>query len=199
MVIEKQYWYKTNLDFSLNPNYVFPDHEISTPNWWIVSPDKIISEETIVKFLKLQLHIDTVALFYCPSNCSPTHAHADFSKKTNDLLSCAFNYVIDGSDSKMVWYKPLINPHKVDIQKSNDIRGKWPKFYLNWKITPEEIIEEDSVNITGNNLTMIRVDVPHAVFTEKQSRWCISVRFQNTNLLSWENSIEFMQSKNILV
>lgn len=194
----EHYWYQTKLEFGLNPYYVFPDYEIPNPNWWIISPDKIISPETIKKFLHLDLHIDTVALFYCPPNCSPTHAHADYSKNINGLLSSAFNYVIDGFGSKMVWYTPLIKPHKVEIQKSNSIKGKWPKFYLNWEINTEELLEKASYKITGNNLTMIRVDVPHAVFTKNQSRWCISIRFKNTNSLSWKDSIELMKTKNIL-
>ena len=196
-----KYWYKTIIDFEFKKDWVFPETSLTEPAWWTTTPENVVSKDFMESMRLLGLPMAKLSIFYCPPFCSPTDAHIDISKDNNlQARTVGFNYAIGGSDSKMVWYKPLTPHHSTGLSESNKVQGKWPKYLIHWPIVPEELQEEESVTITGKHLTMVRVDVPHALFTGNEPRWCISLRCQNPTkaMPSWDEFVAEMRQKQLL-
>lgn len=189
-------WYKTNIEFSFKEGWEFPT--TTEPTWWVLEPEEIASQSVIDNIKNNGFELAKILLFYCPPNCSPTHAHVDFAKQHEKLSSCAFNCVMGGETSKMVWYNPLTEYQVTDMPKSDAVQGKWPKYLLSWQIVPEELTEIESLTITGNTFTMVRVNLPHAVFTGNEARWCVSLRLKHETIPTWESMVNTMRNKNLL-
>ena len=187
-------WYRINIDVTnalqkkkfpfYNPKenkvliWRFKSHEIFDPTW-------------LHYIRSIGLLVSGVMVFYRPAgSSSDLYAHIDkYSDKT--LVSSALNWVIDGRDSEMVWYK---TPTDVST-KSFKLTMANTK-YVNWPIT--ELVEIDRKKIESE-LTLVRVDVPHAIKMGDGPRLCISVRLINSYTLRWNSVVDLMKSKGLLI
>lgn len=190
--MENKNWYKTTIDIShaLKPDWEYPDpkdldvklryyfsYEIFNPLW--------------LDFMEsIELPIQGAMLFYRAANFNTPIAHIDVTKN-DPSKSCgsALNWVIGGKNSKMHWYNiPNIMP---TIQK-NQLSTP----YKSWLITTLTEIEQYTVT---DQLTLVRVDIPHAVSMSDEPRWCFSVRLRDCDIISWDSTIGIMMAKNLLI
>lgn len=140
----------------------------------------------------------SIMIFFRPANLQWPTAHVDLNtneiKKTNDIryTISAINLLYNGQndDSKMIWYQcPELKLQ--DIQWSNANTA-----YL--EVDTSKLEEIDVCRI-GNNLTLVRTDIPHNIIMGEVPRLCISIRFSvaKLNNPTWDRIVE--QYRNNLV
>ena len=59
-----------------------------------------------------------------------------------------------------------------------------------------QLKEIDKTRIQSN-LTLVRVDVPHAIIMREKPRWAISIRLKG-NIKTWDKIVEMFQILNLL-
>lgn len=171
-----------------------PQTTDSEPSWYYCEYTEILQESAIQMFNDFGLSPIRAAVFYCPVNCSPDYAHVDVNHNKIRTVS-AFNLVWRSSPgSRMIWYHENENFNETEPTPDGSLR-KWPKYLINWKIS--ELNTLDVFELPSDYLTLVRTDVPHAVFTESCPRICISIRF-SWHLDAWEQQIDYLKSKNLL-
>ena len=121
-------------------------------------------------------NISSVMIFYRPSNFQYPTAHIDLNtnimKQTGTINSppAAINLIYNSNDdSEMIWY------HTPEVEFSD---VKWTEAgtaYLDFD--PSELVECSRCCI-GNNLTLVRTDMPHNVVMGNTPRLSISIRFK---------------------
>jgi hypothetical protein len=118
----------------------------------------------------------SMMLFYRPSNFQYPTAHIDLNtniiKQTGTIHSppAAINLIYNSNDdSEMIWY------HTPELEFSD---VKWTDAdtaYIDFN--PSELIECSKCCI-GNNLTLVRTDIPHNVIMGNTPRLSVSIRFK---------------------
>jgi len=184
-------WYETTIDF--DPQFtkdklpVISEDEYRTHEGiWKKPLDEIFSKDWISYLKSLPLPMwHSVLLFYRRPHYYAHRGHVDVQD-----TSCGINWIIGGADSEMIWYE--MPEHNREIKTS--IAGT-P--YLSWPENEMKEIERHTLSTT--KLTLVRVDIPHAVVVRNDDRWCISVRTVGKVFNSWDTTIEHFRSLNLLV
>ena len=131
-----------------------------------------------------------IMLFYRPANYNTNIAHIDTNKYDHSkVYASALNWVIGGKNSMMHWYDL---PDKLPPVKMT----KATSTYQSWTIS--ELVEINQVNI-DNQVTLVRVDLPHSVSVDNEPRWCFSARFKDCDIITWNSIIDLMKAKNLLI
>jgi len=180
-------WYKLNIDMSyaFRQGWTFPEIYDEQYGWWLFKDlSDIFSKEWIDMMAEATLIVNSCIIFYREVGLERTFAHKD-----TDIPGIGFNWVIGGKDSCMVWYEL---PKELPIARST--RGNTP--YLDWPIS--QLSEIERCNIS-NDLTMVRVDLPHTIIMGSEPRWCISIRINFSKDLEWNDIVNYMRSKNLLI
>ena len=187
-------WYKLNVGdtkHALREDWVFPTVE-GNFGIWDLSATKIFNKEWLSYLSQVGLDIKYVMLFYRGPGFNRTTAHIDVYPPGTppvQFLPGAFNYVLQGKGSEMVWYDTPAEPKEVMFTKA-----KTP--YLEWPILQLE--EKDRTEI-GEELVLVRTDVPHTVAMGNEGRWCISGRFDNMGSVTWDEMVSRVESLNLLI
>jgi hypothetical protein len=149
-------WYKLNIDIShaLRKDWTWEIPDLSKLNI-MIKGRQIFNQDWLEYMNSIDIPINYVMLFYRNSRLPMTNAHVDVIRWDGISLNSIFcvpyalNWVLDGEDSKMIWYNlPQINPiikHTV---------ANTP--YLDWPV--ETLTEIDQCEIK-NSLTLVRTDI----------------------------------------
>jgi hypothetical protein len=184
-------WYKLKIDISnaINPNWQWP----VLRSWAniVEDPKKVFSEEWLLVMSQLGLPSeDFCLLFYSPKNMDPAPvSHTDTDPITLKGAIAGFNFVIDNDPADMVWFdlKKLENQKKILYTEENKP----------YEVFPLDFTFETDRNRIGNQLTLVRTDIPHWIGTSSKikfssSRWSVSYRStaDNNRWKSWDNCVE---------
>jgi hypothetical protein len=186
-------WYNLDVDTShaINENFEWPVVDKNGRNmiWQYSDPSKIFSQTWLDSVKSIGLDLGSVMLFWRPSRFRNIDAHVDVSTKDPaKFATAALNIVINGRGSTMLWYKKPEGEHEIKWTMA-----KTP--YLTWPVKDLEEIERKEI---GMALTMVRVDVPHAIYCSDEDRWCISARFRQ-QFPDWETAVKAMNYRGVLV
>jgi hypothetical protein len=91
----------------------------------------------------------------------------------------------------MVWYELPEGDHTPKTSSAGTP-------YLSWPV--RDLKEIDRHTLSTTKLTLVRVDVPHAIIVKKHERWCISARPEGPDdFLDWNKTVNYFRSNNLLI
>ena len=188
---DEKYWYELDLASPLAEfGRICDQREVGTnPGISYIPCNDILPNHFLETYRSLGIHLGNSMVFYRPAWMSNEFAHVDLMTKMPDKsVVCSINMVYMGNGSEMVWYD----------MPDRDRDLKWTPAgtpYLSWPV--KDLNEKDRACINGR-MTLVRVDVPHAIFVKEEPRWCLSLRF-STPFLSWDDAVDFFAKSNLLI
>lgn len=184
------YQLKIDITDALNPRWRFP---VPTGNYGIWTPPApfIFSSKWLEYTSDLGLNFHHALLFYRGSNMTSKEAHVDTHPAGQGYVKSALNWVIGGDESEMHWYD-MPSPEAATVVK--DPKTKVP--YTTFQFKDLTLIESTKIK---NEVTLVRTDLPHSITMGTSPRWCISARVDIPDDIPWEEIVEQMRSKNLLV
>ena len=183
-------FYRLNIDTtdSLNPEWVMPtptgDYGI-----WQPKAKKIFKESWLEYVESIGLRLDHVLLFYRGPLCTSKEAHVDTHSKDLKSVNFGINWVIGGEGSLMHWFK---RPAGTGTLKEPDTTAP----YLTWQFKDLQFIESCRI---GKQPTLVKTCNPHSITMGRQPRWAISARTHIDEDILWDDVVELMRSKKLLV
>lgn len=120
--------------------------------------------------------VTSAMIFFRPADFQVSSAHIDLNtnmiKQTGKIvsISAAINLIYEGNhnDGEMIWYEPPINTPAV----------QWTEAGTAFVDFDLETLTESSRCCIGNNLTLVRTDIPHNVIMGSTPRLSISLRLK---------------------
>jgi len=189
-------WYELKIDTSnaLKKDWIWDVSELNNSMNIQVVDSSIFNTEWLDYMESIEIPIYRAVLFYrYPSDSVKTYAHIDINKTITGTVPWAINWVIEGDDSKMVWYN--FPKDHYDLSKSDCIERTMANTpYVSWKINDLTEIEQREIK---NVSTLVRTDIPHSITMGKVPRWCISIK--RSLPYTWEELIIHLKSKNLLI
>lgn len=184
-------WYETKIDIShaLGPLWRRP--VVQSQNWdGVFAMNRTIFSVTWLEMMEnLGFDIHAAMVFYRPARLLDELAHVD-GETINNLRAFALNWLIEGKNSSMIWYEmPQQQPNPTWRTTARTPFIAWPR---------DSLAEIDRCNIYTRP-TLVRVDMPHAIDVAEEPRLSISVRFNKFNHLSWDEMIDYMMEKDLLI
>lgn len=156
------------------------------PSFWNYAGDdakKIIDPEIVSWGKYAGLPVTFLHIFVTPPK-TKTFIHTD-SKDLN-YHDPAINWVLSGTESDMIWYKPV--PPILD--KSECVIAT--EFYYN-RYDENKMEEIERHRLTKP--TLVHINVPHRVDNfSNETRVCVSIRFTNI-FKKWDEMVEFFDSR----
>lgn len=131
---------------------------------------------------KLKCKFDCFMIFVSYPNLTPIHAHVDgFAEPYVGTGVFGLNFVPFGSGD-MIWYDVLpeflpIEERPTEISKAN----------TEYKLISVDELKEIKRHNIGKSLTLIRSDVLHTIQTTTEERWCVSLRFRDSSIRTWDD------------
>lgn len=184
-------WYKLNLDIKncFIDGYKFPVPKGQFGIWSPLAAD--VCNPTWAKYLKsVGLEPFCFMIFYRGAGASTAQAHIDIAPtKPLSLTHFAINWVYGGEGSEMVWYEMPETKTKVVYTEANTP-------YMSWNKPTLKEIERHHI---GEEVTIVRTDIPHAINMDKDPRWCFSMRVAFLENVEWDTAIDILREKNILI
>ena len=189
-------YYRLNIDVS---NALKPDwkHQCGTFDVtgkygvWQPPSNLIFNQEWLDYMKSIGLPIVNAMIFYRGSYAHTVDAHIDVSTaqpfRTHNF---GINWCVGGKGSEMLWYELPPNAE----QKVTYTRAKTP--YVSWPL--KELTEVERCHI-GKQVTLVKTGLPHAIVMGEEPRWCFSARTFIPNDIPWQEVVELMRSKNILI
>lgn len=163
------------------------------------SPENVLNPEWREYTTGLGLEITDMMMFNRPPNHRDVTAHIDVrgsgqrvvrgTDYQKDVVIFALNVVLGGKGSEMIWYNLPPGPKAVFYTAAGTPYVSWPIPFLT---------EIDRCAI-DTRLTMVKIDQPHAIAVAAEPRLCISLRMSNIQFASWDEGVEYMRSKNLLI
>ena len=187
MANDLRYFYPTKIDMSsaVRPEYQWPAFGYSNDTWY-VDPTVMFKQDWLDMMATVGLPVRQILMFYRPAWFQHYHAHIDLHGH-DDIEIAALNWVLGGRGSEMRWYDIPEEP----FNRSYTGRG------IPYIQFPIDNLKEACRSNIGNGLSLVRVDVPHAIFVGDEPRWCISLR-GNSKYPSWAEAVEKLQNLNLL-
>ena len=189
-------WYRLDINTA---DAIKKDFKFAVPNnplgiWYYPAVD--IFNTSWLQYIKNKgILVKSAMVFYRAPYANAPTAHIDLARPTPDsdqisVSNFGLNWVIGGAGSKMIWYDDsLLDKSIVKFTKSNNPFMEWPL---------QELTEVDQVQV-GSALTLVKVNTPHTILMKDDPRWCISARTTIKDNISWENIVEYMRSKNLII
>jgi hypothetical protein len=160
-----------------------PDH--IPGGYWKLYRDNGIEDFFNKDFIEmmddLDLPIDMMVNFYRkPHYCHPT-AHIDGSLTRKVVFGLNWVWNDHEDNSEMIWYeKP-----KIDIPVTTTEYGT-----AQVDIGTTDL-KEIGRHTIGDQMTLVRVDVPHNIIMKDRARFVISIRCRIEEISSWQQALEF--------
>jgi hypothetical protein len=145
------------------------------------------------------LTVTAALVFFRTAGYQHPAAHIDIEPKEyedrKELLpvSAAYNWVLDDTDSEMVWYEPwwdaedydqclqaARNQAQFDAQQVGDLEYN--------EIPVDRLKETERYRISHRQLTMVRTNIPHNVHMGSRDRWAVSARAFETTPNLWSTA-----------
>lgn len=157
--------------------------EFTIPRVFVKKPD-ILSDE--FKQIFKDLEPISVLFFYRKPNYQHFGAHIDLNDTTNKNDSIyAINWILEDDESEMVWYNlPSDWQNNLKYTEVGSAYAEWDTSNL----------EEHGYRCNiKNNITLVRVDIPHNVCMGSKERLSVSVRF-NKKFASWKDCVLYFKN-----
>ena len=184
-------WHTLNCEIkeSFRPDWKFPENRTTNHNIFDkgikgifhFKANSIFNQAWLsyLENIELGKAVNCVA-FYKPPHYNIDNAHID--RNTTNLTTVAIygvNLIFDDDRSDMVWY---------NLPAEKPIKPFTDNLFTPYEMWTASSLEEVSRTVLPNNkMTLVRTDIPHAIFTGNSGRWCISIRFKDRpELDSWE-------------
>ena len=189
MITDSNYWYRTNIDMSqaFKLGYQLPNVGMHQ-ELWNIKPSDMFNQTWLDNMIRYGIPVEWVLLFYRPAHIQNDSAHIDSYGTNGDITVSALNWIIGGRGSEMRWYNRPTTPLHISYTE----RGI-PYMHL-----PIDTLEEVYRTNIGNGLSLVRVDIPHAVFVGDEPRWCISLR-NHLRPNSQHDAAEHLRNAGLLV
>ena len=182
-------WYKLKISVenALKPDWKLPTTEEPLLTWQYQATD-MFNTNWISTMRDIGLEPISGLVFYRNYTGLETCAHIDGNGADRKPVF-ALNWVIGGANSTLIWYK----------LPDYDASPRFTKIQTPYQAWLRKDLEEiDRVHI-GSHLTLVRIDKPHAVEMGTEPRWCISVRTKLPEPSSWEEILEILREKQLLI
>ena len=181
-------WYKLNLDFS---NALRPDFSLTSYIKHFSNPTDIFTADWIEYMSDHGLPVTNIMTFSRPAGEQPIYAHVDglADNSTRPLYrNFAFNWVIGGRDSEMIWYELPDIPIPVSYSPAN----------TPYRALATANLKEVDRCCIENQPTLVRVNLLHAISVKDEPRISISAR---TNRIpnDWNIAVNYLRDKQLLV
>lgn len=183
-------FYQTNISIKdiLCSDYKFPTGK--NFNCFGTSITNIISEQWLNYARSLGLIFKGPMIFFRDKNINFQTAHIDLHFTKHIPIPGAFNFVIGGNDSDMVWYKLPSGNLNIKFTMYNSPYVEWNK---------NELEEIDRYSIKEGEIVLVRTDAPHAIEMKEDPRWCVSLRLENNENFTWTSLVQLAKDKNLLL
>jgi hypothetical protein len=194
-------WHLLNLDIhnAINPEFEFNDIISTLPDrghgvWRFEGDDllKMFTKDWLDYMFENNLELCTALVFYRLPKTNSNYAHIDIIAGQENCSTIAINWVLtDTDDSDFVWYD-LPDSEPTGVARSTlDYTDTYK--YNSWHISK---LSEITRRTIGNNPTVIRVDIPHALHIGNNARMCISIRCNpKITVSSWEEIVDYIRPK----
>ena len=201
--IEKP-WHILNVDMTqaINPKYqhIPPKDkhwDIISYNYWNL--EKIFNPDWIEYMKSISLEVSHALVFWREPRYTHASAHIDLAFTTDGRLAKSYNYAVNyclGEDpGEMIWYDPIDSIDRNDYKFSD---AGTP--YIDISLDKLTEIGRHSI---GNQLTLVRVDIPHNIeILKNMPRTCISIRLRtdikDNSTPTWDDLVAYT-SKHIRI
>lgn len=188
---DKHCWYDLNIDVKncFKEGYKFPEPTGQYGIWHPLAWD-VFNMDWLKYVTSMGLPIYSVMIFYRGPYASTLGAHVDISIPEPLLLTnFAINWVYGGSDSTMSWYETPPGEKKIEYTPAGTAYKVWPK---------RELTKIESHSI-GEQVKLVRTGIPHSIEMGSQPRWCISARTSIHHDFEWEQVVDMMKDRKLLV
>ena len=184
-------WYKLNLDASnaLRPDFSINDIALTIKSF--SNPTDIFTDDWLEYMSGHGLPINSAMTFGRPAGEKPNHAHVDGlsdNSSRSNYRDFAFNWIISGRDSEMIWYELPDIPIPVSYSPAN----------TPYRALATANLKEVDRCCIENQPTLVRVNLLHAISVKDESRISISAR---TNRIpnDWNIAVNYLRDKQLLV
>jgi len=190
-----------NLDIptrgAIKEHFKFPTLQQGHGVHWKYSPEQVFSMEWYTNFRdKVKFDGDpTVILFGCEKNQTNDYAHIDINEthKPVTMVPSAFNWVVGGSGSHMVWYdqygvteEALWHGPVSNTWTATDPRRHAPQAAI-WKAST--LTELTRLQVPTDHITLVNTGIAHRIELGAEDRWCFSIRPPFKDSDNWESYI----------
>jgi len=187
----KHCWYNLKIDITncFLEGYKLPKTGSGYGVWLPASKD-VFTPQWLEYMESIGFFISFAIIFYRAPHADFTHAHVDvINAEPLRLSTFGFNWCYGGKNSKMVWYETPAEPKDVSYSPVNTP-------FMSWNITELKEIERTHI---GNEISIVRTGIPHAIKMGTEPRWAISARCSKFESFEWETIIEELRKKNLLI
>lgn len=181
-------WYKLNIDVTNSikkTGFSFPNATKDRSLIWRVLANDIFDTTWLSYMGSIGLPVSAAMIFYRKALATDELAHIDAE------TTFGLNWVIEGKDSEMIWYKTpddiLTRPRKTTMSDSK---------YFDWPVNELEEIDRNKIEST---LTLVRVDAPHSIVVSDQNRLSVSIRIVNGYKFKWDDIVAHMEKTGLLI
>ena len=185
-------FYNMNIDINgaFNPDWKVP--LVDRARVFTYDPEEVFKRSFLDTMEHHDLPVRWILGFGRPAWFMHQHAHVDVYK-TIGIDSMGLNIVIGGRHSTMRWYRsPPSFSDPASYPRSYTESGV-P--YIQFEIGGLEEIQRAEL---GFQLTMVRTDIPHAIFCGAQPRFCVSMRGDRDVSLTWNHQVQRMMDRGLI-
>lgn len=193
------YWrnLKISTQGALRKDFIFPKPHSGHGVHWKYSPNQIFTNEWYSNFTdKVNFGGEpTIILFYCEKLETNDYAHIDINEKHNPvtMVPAAFNWVVGGAGSHMVWFNQQGFTEEslwygpVDKKwKETEPERHAPQAAI-WKVST--LNEVARLQVSTEHVTLVNTGIAHRIELGSEDRWCFSIRPPFRNSDNWESYI----------
>jgi hypothetical protein len=188
---QKHCWYNLKIDTT---NCFLEGYKLPKTNGelgiWSLHAKDIFKPQWLEYVESIGVFITSAMIFYRGPGTGITHAHIDISDvEPLSLSTFGINWCYGGKNSEMVWYETPIEPKQLSYTPA-----KTP--YMSWNINELKEIERTHI---GNEVSIVRTNIPHGIKMDTDPRWTISARYSELEGAKWETIIEELRDRNLLI
>jgi len=184
-------WYTLDIDLKgcFKDDFKFPVPQGEFGVW--TKPADQVSSPAWRQYMKsLGLPVTSFMMFYRGSHASTKQAHIDILKlEPWTLTNFAINWCFGGTGSEMIWYNTPTTVTKISYTSAKTPYMSWDK---------DKLIEIERYHL-GNKVTVVQTGIPHAIEMRAEPRWCFSARTPITENKPWEEVIDLLRKKKLLI
>ena len=180
---------KFNFKDVILPDWKFPDTEGKDLGIWNIPAVGMFRPEWITDMHRMGIYVAESLVFYRAPGFNTGNAHIDIHQNhPRQISTFGLNFVLKGAGSEMTWFDtPTTKPQP---------SGGGKITYLSW---PESELKELDRGHLDEQMSLVRIGVPHNVIMKDEERWCISVRSGTTERMYWKDIVKFMRDKDLLI
>lgn len=157
---------------------------------WHLNAKNVFNAEWLMYMKSIGLPIASVMIFYRDSYAHTAQAHIDISKvEPFAVTNFGINWCYGGDNSEMIWYRTPAEGYKVQHTKAYTPYAAWDR---------SSLTEIERVHL-GEQVSIVRTGIPHSIIMGEDPRWAFSARCSLLDNLEWEDILQILQDKNLII